>query len=740
MTSRYLDDEVKSGFYIPAIMKQCWAAELEVLKEVDKLCEKHGITYYAEWGTLLGAVRHGGFIPWDDDLDISMKRADYERFLEVAHELPPGFEVQNLRNKKDFDQFLANVIGKSRICFEPEHLEKFHGFPYIAGLDIFIMDYVCEDNKKEELRDKIANYVIALADDVFEGKIKKNELPEHLNRIESNYPILLCRERIFNTQDNLCENLDVRQYLYSMAESMLWEFKEEESRELVQLVPWGLKGHYQNMPKEYYDQIVRIPFENTTIPVPYRYEEILSRRYGDYMKVVKNVAGHDYPCFGIQQKKLEQVLDFGLQKYIYQPEHTKYREYNADTIADIKKGSYKTILKEAFCGLEELYQQYWMTKDIAVLVELQQLAIDIGTLIESVKGEGKACVKMLEKICESAFLLSQEDTKDDLQTEIEQFGRLLEAEVLSRKEIVFVSFDAKYWNRMQLLYEEEKKNPLSDVYVIHIPTYRKTYDMQLVEEEYHPELYPDDIAIYDYREYDFALRYPEKIYIQSSYDEYNPTWSVHPFFYSSNLIKYTDMLAYIPWFVTDCFTADNEREYLNMQYYVTMPGVCYSDCVILSDDKMVNVYIRKLTDWAGCETQKIWEQKIVVKEPEMISQSHKISNGTKCLLYYVGIGPLLAYKAQMLQKIKNSCEIFDRYKQHLSYFYMTEPEAEEILKKEDPIFYQEYMDVVSQIPQIDLEIEEIMEQCDAYYGCASYIANMFRDSGKPVMIQNVQII
>ena len=62
-------------------MKCCWMAQLNVLENIDRICQKHNIQYQAEWGTLLGTVRHGGFIPWDDDMDISMKRPDYNKFL-----------------------------------------------------------------------------------------------------------------------------------------------------------------------------------------------------------------------------------------------------------------------------------------------------------------------------------------------------------------------------------------------------------------------------------------------------------------------------------------------------------------------------------------------------------------------------------------------------------------------------------------------------------------------------------
>ena len=75
--------EVREGFYVSPVMKRFWAGQIAVLSEIDKICQKNDITWFADCGTLLGAVRHGGYIPWDDDLDIMMLRHDYERFISV---------------------------------------------------------------------------------------------------------------------------------------------------------------------------------------------------------------------------------------------------------------------------------------------------------------------------------------------------------------------------------------------------------------------------------------------------------------------------------------------------------------------------------------------------------------------------------------------------------------------------------------------------------------------------------
>lgn len=82
----YFEEEVRDGFYVSSKMKCCWAAQLEVLLVVDEICRKHNIQYFAEWGSLLGCIRHGGFIPWDDDMDVSMKRMDYEKFQKIVRQ------------------------------------------------------------------------------------------------------------------------------------------------------------------------------------------------------------------------------------------------------------------------------------------------------------------------------------------------------------------------------------------------------------------------------------------------------------------------------------------------------------------------------------------------------------------------------------------------------------------------------------------------------------------------------
>ena len=82
-TQDFFKPEIREEFEIQAMMKRAWAAQMEVLQVVADICEENGLQYFADGGTLLGAVRHQGFIPWDDDIDICLKREDYNRLISI---------------------------------------------------------------------------------------------------------------------------------------------------------------------------------------------------------------------------------------------------------------------------------------------------------------------------------------------------------------------------------------------------------------------------------------------------------------------------------------------------------------------------------------------------------------------------------------------------------------------------------------------------------------------------------
>ena len=90
----YFEKEIRNGFEVSSMMKRAWAGQIEVLSVIREICERHNILWFADYGTLLGAVRHKGFIPWDDDMDIGMTRDNLNNFIKYAKdELPDEYKL-----------------------------------------------------------------------------------------------------------------------------------------------------------------------------------------------------------------------------------------------------------------------------------------------------------------------------------------------------------------------------------------------------------------------------------------------------------------------------------------------------------------------------------------------------------------------------------------------------------------------------------------------------------------------
>ena len=152
LEKEFFYDEVRDGFYIPGIMKRAWNAELMILSEVDRICKKYDINYYAFGGTLIGAVRDKQFIPWDDDIDICMKREDFQRFCRVVkEELPEELEFHSFGFDKDHTNFVS-AVAKKNMSFQSAMLRKYQEYLYVVTLDIFVLDELSKNPEDEEYR------------------------------------------------------------------------------------------------------------------------------------------------------------------------------------------------------------------------------------------------------------------------------------------------------------------------------------------------------------------------------------------------------------------------------------------------------------------------------------------------------------------------------------------------------------------------------------------------------------
>ena len=196
--TQYFFDEVRDGFYVNGMMKRAWAAQLEILADFDELCTKYGLRYMADWGTLLGTVRHGGYIPWDDDFDVGMPREDYNKFREVVGELGGDYRLLSGMSMPGYKELFGRLVSSHAICLDPAYIDKFHGIPFSLGIDIFVYDHIYADETKERERRELVKNIYALtmairavgiADDEIRNQIKiLNDISGH-DFIEAEDPV-----------------------------------------------------------------------------------------------------------------------------------------------------------------------------------------------------------------------------------------------------------------------------------------------------------------------------------------------------------------------------------------------------------------------------------------------------------------------------------------------------------------------------------------------------------------------
>lgn len=753
----FFEDEVRDGFYVPAMIKKAWAAELTVIYEVDKICQKHNITYYTEWGTMLGAVRHGGFIPWDDDFDIMMLRKDYERFLQVAAaELPQGFAILNMENTENFWYFLSRIVLKPQICFEEEHLKQFHGFPYIVGIDVFILDTLSSDPKKEKEREKMIEYILAVADSLGTKKLPAKEKESALYSIEQ-----LCGVDL----KHFLPNPEMKMQLYQLVKKLMMAFEGDKKGNYVQMMPLAVYHGDTGFPQDYFQDGVRVPFENIEIMLPVRYEEMLQKKYGNYMQPVRNRAGHDYPFFQSQKEQFEKVLGYPLPRYRYPGVCPK---------RDTQALSYKYRVREFIHRFDRLHEEICQGLRVQeALVEAQGNAIEMGNLIEQVRGEDDSIICELEQYCEAVFELYNEAVRhnDAISDEKIKALKLLGSSIgenarriLERKEAVFLPFSGRYWGALHSVWEAVSSEADWDVYVIPLPYYYKEYDGSFLDMVYNVSEYPQDIPLEDYKKFDLALHHPDVIFIQNPYDEWNSATSIPKEYYSSEIRNYTEQLVYIPYFEVEKFDKESEREYWNMNYYCTVPGVVNADIVFVQSEEMKAVYVDKLSEFAGDNTRDIWEKKIVGNGSPLMDRKRELTrcmtgypqeweqiirkpNGERkrLVLFYISMSALIQHNEKMIGKIERVLEIAQRSKEEVVFVWKEDTMInlnENIVGK---ALFAEYHRLREKIlvEQGMLLAEHMRDEslaalCDGYYGVPSALGNKFQVLHKPVMIYDVE--
>jgi len=267
--------------------------DLGIVQEVVRICKENGLIYYMSGGTLLGAVRHNGFIPWDDDIDLAMPRDDYEAFLKIAPKhLPSNLQIVNYRTDRKYQYYITRIrdtetkVEEVRIGNDARYTN--------ASIDIFPLDGTPNNLIMRKLYFLRVMTHRALMSLCYKDSIDRSRKRSAFERIFLGIMEALPIEKIFDPYKEKCK-----------IDRIMRRHKVEDSDNIGCLM--GAYRTNQIVPKRYFGNGRSYKFESIMLNGPELYDDYLKQMYGDYMKMPpKNSQKVHFKIVEIKGEKVEE--------------------------------------------------------------------------------------------------------------------------------------------------------------------------------------------------------------------------------------------------------------------------------------------------------------------------------------------------------------------------------------------------------------------------------------------------
>ncbi len=254
----FLEEEIQNEFLVDSHRKKIWAVELDLMLEIDRVCKKHKLRYFLMCGTLLGAIRHQGFIPWDDDADLAMPREDYEKFIRLGDEFKHPIFLQTPYTDSNYAASYARVRNSNTSAISP--IIKYQKMNQGLFVDIFTLDNLVEEGAQER-------YAQINRLNIENGTFMRLTNPE-LN--EKN------RQRVAAYNRDHMKDFEEIQRIATM-----YNDRKTEKLSIMLFTAEPLEINTWNA--EDFESSVEAEFAGHMFPIPSGYKNILTQAYGDYM-------------------------------------------------------------------------------------------------------------------------------------------------------------------------------------------------------------------------------------------------------------------------------------------------------------------------------------------------------------------------------------------------------------------------------------------------------------------------
>lgn len=293
----FFDEEVRCDYIVSKDMKKVWAVELDLLNELMKVCDKYNLRYYAAGGTLLGAVRHHGYIPWDDDVDIMMFRKDFEKLNKVA---PKEFKEPYFWQTEETDK--GSMRGHAQLrnssttgILRTEYKYKMN-FNQGIFIDIFPLDNIPDDEAEKERFFKKCNKLSAKR-----SMYRMLQFPIEIHFRKNLIKLVLgtAKKLALKHFTNISLRTD-KAYNEWTKETMAYD---DVNTKRVVMMPFFVNRWIHN--RSDLKDIKLVPFEMLTIPIPVGFEHVLDNVYGNWRQFVKGTSIHGGVIFDTEKPYTE---------------------------------------------------------------------------------------------------------------------------------------------------------------------------------------------------------------------------------------------------------------------------------------------------------------------------------------------------------------------------------------------------------------------------------------------------